>query len=449
MQPSSSAPPTEVPAMMSFNIINVPKKRGRKPKNRIQDESITSSAWILSSEMMTATATAAVESDPVHFPVEQLQQEIVVDRQPNKRRGKSKIIPQLSSLSSIFVVPPAMIEDKAQSSDSEIDQSIDHRRIAEQISVPVQPEQLPTQTVSQKNQIKGKGSVGTAKTTKVSKRRKTNNVEQYWMATKTASSSGTTANAAPSSQNTLPSQTTTDGSTRVSSSSPVSEPVLPNDYLHDTASFFEVASHRFGSQERSVLESAIQEVSLAPPNMITKYIFENYKKQWFKPKEDEGKACDKMSIWQSILQRRLGELVKGAFYAMLLRQHILNMQLQVPSRDELYDIAGSFLSDSSSSLAFPVGGVEINSGSWRKQGMEDSEELLRGFLRGLRAATSLGITIQGNRNTLLYACGILEGPKHHGYNYGTSPSLAVQRRLKLMEILSGASHSDNVQLDEH
>jgi hypothetical protein len=202
-----------------------------------------------------------------------------------------------------------------------------------------------------------------------------------------------------------------------------------DDVLNDSQTFLQAALHRFGTRETEILTSAMKNIEVLPANAITMELFQEFKRLWFPP---TIKISDDVTLWQSILQRRIGEIVKGAFYAIILRQYLINHQYALPDMEEYNRVTSSFMGENG-----PLS-LNHNSSKGGLKSIVDSVDRLRGFIRGLKGAIAVGLSLTKNRNTLLYACGLLEGSER-GYLFGTNPSLAVQRRLKLIEIYGTGS----------
>ena len=194
--------------------------------------------------------------------------------------------------------------------------------------------------------------------------------------------------------------------------SPIERQLLwEKDYLHDSEEFFTNVTVNLTPFERGVFRDAMLQISPPFPNcQINQYLMKQYKKRWL-----DSTYC------KDLTKQKRSDLVKAAFYALVVRQYILNNKLMLPTQEEIL-ARFSFLQVDLTEL------VEAQK--------RDRMDYLLGYCRGIEALLAMGIAGHNNKKLFLAVGAMLEGSGQE-YATGGAPSKATERRICIFHEMTG------------
>ncbi len=156
----------------------------------------------------------------------------------------------------------------------------------------------------------------------------------------------------------------------------------------------------------SIFMKAFDDVEQMSISEFTIDLLMNYKRRWF---DDSNSHI----LWQELSKLKRIEATKAIFYAMIIRQYILNKKIPLMS---IHDAM----------MSLPITYHEYFDAKVLRS------KYLPGFIRTVYAMKEIGIPIDRNRNTFLAVGGLLEGSFTRYVVTGT-PGVHIQHRLDILK----------------
>ncbi len=207
------------------------------------------------------------------------------------------------------------------------------------------------------------------------------------------------------------------------------------DYLQDSDTLLNFLKQRFKDAEalNAGFKTALKELEILPPNNISVSLMLIIYQRLL---EDH-------SIHQEVTERRGNTLdyLKAACHALVLRQYILNERIPLPTVEQLQEKC-PFIFDPDHELHLSVKEETAPQASNHRK--SESKSFLLGFFRAVQSFLRIGLSATGNRSTLLWAGGLLEG-SGHSYTTGGNTTIVTRRREKMIEILTGIAKQSRIR----